>query len=554
MNQADAGRSPLSSPSRSPSGTERRPSVKRSNRYWRRRSRTGSWSSPTIVSSDGTIGDLLPPSQLETSAFAISRPGRDFSIHENFRAAFHHSRGTYFRWHGDDDWLRALVRRARRGGSRRRPQAPSSARRVQQYYRDADMQLPVSDPTHVLSAEWTRPKRATRVRTLLHLLQQRRPRDRLRLTPLARREVAARTSLQPQIRDGDFVYSCEMALLGPFVHVPEVLAHRRFDASSGPGSRGTSCNASSRSSASARATKGLPTLVAPSDWCVARRVRRTRARARPSTPRTSGQRTAIRVGCCADRRHDVTAAVTGVRRRSRERLPDDAHAPRAPASPLRPARARRARADKDRRGLAADGLEAELLEKVARENGSVDEEPFLDRLAVGVVAGERLHGDGSAVAGLPDRRGEKRLLHPFGAVALEVRARDEDCVVRNRPGREIGRAGEQVRRPILKRSEQSAACRRGRSSPLTPVLLGAIDPAILRCRLGSARLPPHAIATHRRCRPEGSAGYARDPDTHRRAQPTARRHRRSHRPRRFRVSPSARRTWRRAACTAAPTT
>ncbi len=31
--------------------------------------------------------------------------GRDLSIHENFRAAFHHSRGTYFRWHGDDDWL-----------------------------------------------------------------------------------------------------------------------------------------------------------------------------------------------------------------------------------------------------------------------------------------------------------------------------------------------------------------------------------------------------------------------------------------------------------------
>ena len=30
---------------------------------------------------------------------------RDLSIHENFRAAFHHTRGTYFRWHGDDDWL-----------------------------------------------------------------------------------------------------------------------------------------------------------------------------------------------------------------------------------------------------------------------------------------------------------------------------------------------------------------------------------------------------------------------------------------------------------------
>ena len=31
--------------------------------------------------------------------------GRDLSIHDNFRAAFHHSHGTYFRWCGDDDWL-----------------------------------------------------------------------------------------------------------------------------------------------------------------------------------------------------------------------------------------------------------------------------------------------------------------------------------------------------------------------------------------------------------------------------------------------------------------
>ena len=30
---------------------------------------------------------------------------RDLSIHDNFRAAFYHSRGTYFRWCGDDDWL-----------------------------------------------------------------------------------------------------------------------------------------------------------------------------------------------------------------------------------------------------------------------------------------------------------------------------------------------------------------------------------------------------------------------------------------------------------------
>ena len=32
-------------------------------------------------------------------------PDHDLSIHENFRKTFHHARGVYFRWHGDDDWL-----------------------------------------------------------------------------------------------------------------------------------------------------------------------------------------------------------------------------------------------------------------------------------------------------------------------------------------------------------------------------------------------------------------------------------------------------------------
>ena len=47
---------------------------------------------------------------------------------------------------------------------------------------------------------------------------------------LVRRDVAAKTRLQGSIRDGDFVYSCEVALLGPFTHVPDVLANRRLPA------------------------------------------------------------------------------------------------------------------------------------------------------------------------------------------------------------------------------------------------------------------------------------------------------------------------------------
>ena len=97
---------------------------------------------------------------------------------------------------------------------------------VQQYYRDGHP-LPVNDPIPILGGVDS-PDAGTRVRALLHLFRNG---GHLGIDPvysLVRRDVAAQTGLQGSIRDGDFVYSCEMALLGPFVHVPEVLAHRRL--------------------------------------------------------------------------------------------------------------------------------------------------------------------------------------------------------------------------------------------------------------------------------------------------------------------------------------
>ena len=149
---------------------------------------------------------------------------RDLSIHENFRAAFHHSRGTYFRWHGDDDWLEPDYAERVVGALDGSPESVLCTT-VQRYYRD-EQPLPVNDPIPVLGGVDS-PDPATRVRSLLHLTWK----AGLGIDPvysLVRRDVAARTGLQGSIRDGDFVYSCEMALLGPFVHVPEVLAHRRL--------------------------------------------------------------------------------------------------------------------------------------------------------------------------------------------------------------------------------------------------------------------------------------------------------------------------------------
>ena len=140
-------RSSPSSPSGSPFGTERRPSPKRSNRYWRRRSRTGSSSSPTTCRRT-VPRRSAPRSQHATSVFAISRRAATSRLHENFRAAFQHSRGTYFRWHGDDDWLepeyaeRAVAALAASPGS-------VLCTTIQQYYRDGHP-LPVNDPLPVL--------------------------------------------------------------------------------------------------------------------------------------------------------------------------------------------------------------------------------------------------------------------------------------------------------------------------------------------------------------------------------------------------------------------
>jgi glycosyltransferase involved in cell wall biosynthesis len=182
--------------------------------------------------------------------------GRDLSIHENFRAAFHHSRGTYFRWHGDDDWLEPLY--AERSVAALEVSPGSVLCTTVQQYHQNGQPLPVNDPIPILGGV-DAPDGGTRVRALLHLIQNG---GRLGIDPvysLVRRDVAAQTGLQGSIRDGDFVYSCEMALLGPFVHVPEILAHRRLL----PMSRtGISRNIGQREQSIlcvARASKGLTT-------------------------------------------------------------------------------------------------------------------------------------------------------------------------------------------------------------------------------------------------------------------------------------------------------
>ena len=197
------------------------------------------------LSSDGT-SELCASYAARDERIRYIPTGRDLSVQENFRAAFRHSRGTYFRWLGDDDWLEPVYTERAVTALEGSPESVLCTT-VQQYYRDG-RPLPVTDPVSVFGGVDS-PDPGTRVRALLDLFRK----GGLGIDPvysMARRDVAARTGLQGSIRDGDFVYSCEMALLGPFVHVPEVLAHRPFVLGSQTKNSRNFLNASSRSSAS----------------------------------------------------------------------------------------------------------------------------------------------------------------------------------------------------------------------------------------------------------------------------------------------------------------
>ena len=127
----------------------------------------------------------------------------------------------------------------------------------------------------------------------------------------------------------------------------------------------------------------------------------------------------------------------------------------------------------------AHGAEAEVGEEVRREDGAVDEEPLVLRLALAIAVGERLERLRAAVLRVADRGEEERLHHPRRADVDHVRAGDQHRVVRRRAGRQLGRPREQVGRPVLHRPEQPAVVVVVDGPPRAPLLLGLRDPAAL---------------------------------------------------------------------------
>ena len=131
-----------------------------------------------------------------------------------------------------------------------------------------------------------------------------------------------------------------------------------------------------------------------------------------------------------------------------------------------------------------------------------------------VAVGERLERPRALVARLADGGEEERLLDPRLRVREQVRARDEHRVVGGRAGRQVGRAREEGRRPVLHRAEDAAVVVAVHRPPRSPLLLGALDPLPLLGLAVPTALPPHARLADRGRGLERRAGEAGEPGGH----------------------------------------
>ncbi len=153
--------------------------------------------------------------------------GRDISQNENFIEVFRLARGELFRWHGDDDWLEPRYAEKTVAALEATPGAVLCTT-LQRYYQ-GDEPYPLNDRLNGIPGVTV----ADPVERLVQFLRVYRGAGWFGIDPiysLVRRDALARTEVMPALRFGDFVTSCEISLQGTFVHVPEVLAHRRLAA------------------------------------------------------------------------------------------------------------------------------------------------------------------------------------------------------------------------------------------------------------------------------------------------------------------------------------
>ena len=138
-----------------------------------------------------------------------------------------------------------------------------------------------------------------------------------------------------------------------------------------------------------------------------------------------------------------------------------------------------------------------------------------DGVSFAIAVGERLERAGALVPRLADRGEEERLLDPGLRVGEQVGAGHEHGVVGGRAGGQIGRAREQLRRPVLHRAEDAAVVVAVDRPPGAPLLLGPLDPLALVGLAIPSALPPDAALADGRRGLEGRARETGEPRGHR---------------------------------------
>ena len=151
-----------------------------------------------------------------------SRNERDLGVYENFNRLVGMSRGTYFRWLGSDDWVEPDYAKACYEAFEADPRCTGATTyqmhvddQGKRFYREHEGPRVDSD----------RPdERFLRMLWFLH-------REHWLMDPvfcMYRRSALANTRLFLTMARADRILSAELALAGPYCHVPRCLSNRRF--------------------------------------------------------------------------------------------------------------------------------------------------------------------------------------------------------------------------------------------------------------------------------------------------------------------------------------
>ncbi len=141
----------------------------------------------------------------------------------NFNKVLELARGDYFRWIGDHDWVEADYAGRCADELDQQPEAVGVTTYIKYHLHDGSSRYVEYDEERLAA-----PQASRRFARFLWFLSQ----DYAWIDPiytLFRRDVVMGSRRLRILPNPDYLLSAELTLLGPFHHLPELLAHRRRD-------------------------------------------------------------------------------------------------------------------------------------------------------------------------------------------------------------------------------------------------------------------------------------------------------------------------------------